>query len=34
MKFGQLKQYKMRNIFVEKSQTVAETLVPDLFLEN
>ena len=32
MKFGQLKEYNMRNIFLEKSYTnVVEKLVPDCF---
>ena len=35
MKFGQLIEYKMRNIFLEKSDTnVVEKLFPDLFIRN
>ena len=35
MKFGQLIEYNMRNIFLEKhTQNVVEKLVPDHFLKN
>ena len=34
MKFGQLIEYNMRNIFVEKSQNVLEKLFPDPYLKN
>ena len=35
MKFGQLIEYNMRNIFLEKSYTnVTEKLPPDPFLKN
>ena len=35
MKFGQLIEYNMRNIILEKSYTnVVEKLVPDFFLKN
>ena len=35
MKFGQLMEYIMRNIILEKhTQNVVEKLVPDPFLEN
>ena len=35
MKFGQLLEYNMRNIFVEKStQNMVEKLFPDPFLKN
>ena len=35
MKFGQLIEHNLRNIFVEKSCTkCAEKLLPDLYLEN
>ena len=35
MKFGQLIEYNMRNIFLENdTQIVVEKLVPDPFLEN
>ena len=36
MKFGQLKEYNMKNIFFLKNHThnVVEKLVPDLFLKS
>ena len=35
MKFGQLKEYKMRNIFLEKSYTkYGEETSPNPFLKN
>ena len=34
VKFGQLIEYNMRNIFLEKSQNVVEKFVPDLFLQK
>ena len=35
MKYGQLIEYYMRNIFVEKSYTnVVKKLFPDLYLKN
>ena len=35
MKFGQLLEYKMRNIVLENhTQNVVEKLVPEPFLEN
>ena len=35
MKFGQLREYNMRNILLEKpTQNVAEKLVPDLFQKS
>ena len=35
MSFGQLVEYNMRNIFLEKSYTnVMEKLVPDPFIKN
>ena len=36
MEFGQLTEYNMRNIFLEKSYTpnVMEKLFPDSFLKN
>ena len=35
MKFGQLTEYNMRNIFLEKSyRKCVEKLFPDLFLKN
>ena len=34
MKFGHLVKYGMRNIFLEKSKSVVEKLVPDPFLKN
>ena len=35
MKFGQLIEYNMRNIFLEKyAQNEAEKLFPDLFINN
>ena len=35
MKFGQLIEYNMRNIFLENhTQNVVEKLVPDPFLKN
>ena len=35
MKFGQLIEYNMRNIFLEKSaQNVVEKLVPETFIRN
>ena len=35
MKFGQLIEHNMRNIFLEKPYTeFVEKLVPDIFLEN
>ena len=35
MKFGQLEEYDMKNIFLEKyAKNVAEKLVPDPFLKN
>ena len=36
MKFGQLIEYNMRNIFLKKNHTqnVAEKLFPDPFLKN
>ena len=34
MKFCQLIEYNLRNIFLEKSQNVVEKLFPDTFLEN
>ena len=34
MKFGQLINYNMRNIFLEKSQNVVEKLFPGPFLKN
>ena len=34
MKFGQLKEYNMTSIFLEKSFDVIEKLVPDPFIKN
>ena len=34
MKFGQLKEYNMTSIFLEKSYDVIEKLVPDPFIKN
>ena len=34
MKFGQLKEYNMASIFLEKSFDVIEKLVPDPFIKN
>ena len=35
MKFGQLIEYNMRNIFLQNHiQNILEKLVPDLFLKN
>ena len=35
MKFGQLMEYDMGNIFLEnRTQNAAETLVPDHFMKN
>ena len=34
MKFGQLIEYNMRNIILEKSHIKCVKLVPDPFLEN
>ena len=34
MKLGQLREYNMRNIFVEKSQTQNVKFFPDPFLKN
>ena len=31
MKFGQLKECNMKNIYLEKSQNVVKELVPNLF---
>ena len=32
MKFGQLVEYNKRNVFLQKSENVAERLNPDFFL--
>ena len=34
MKFGQLREYNMRNILKSNTQNVVEKLVPDPFLVN
>ena len=34
MKFGQLIEYKMGNIFVNHTQNVLERLFPDPYLKN
>ena len=35
MKFGELIEYNMKNIFLEKSsQNTVEKLVPDTFMKN
>ena len=35
MKFGELIEYNMKNIFLEKSsQNIVEKLVPDTFMKN
>ena len=34
MKFGQLREYNMKNIFLENTHNLVEKLVPDLFLKS
>ena len=34
MKFGQLIEYKVKNIFLKNAQNVVEKVVPDPFIKN